>query len=565
MKKIINLLVTIFTAMFLFLSFNIDVYADELSFAVAPSKIVDLVIEPGTKEVLTFKVGNRSVFPSHQVEKNELYNFEIMVEGKMYESDGTEIPSENIITVSEDVLRCKPNQSASVDVTINIPRDFEKNSYEISVIFTRMPIAGVEDTSSTNAITSIKVPVYLGVGDPSEYANLKTNFEVEDFRIDLGEEKSIFKYVLNYLGKLVTLNPFKVVDTFKSISEKDVYVIKKGDSLVIDTISDIFTNLENVIVDNEKKMDKKHYVLATKEDYKKAVRNVYFEEKLVRFQLEGSTSIEIKCENRIRDNIRTQINTLMKEYELKSPEFEFFVKNLKVPKNNSYNIPEYNVNTTLKNTGDKETFVTSVMVLKKDSTTEIGNAKIELVTLKKNNISEIKVPLSLTTDFSSGTYNLNATFVDVKNVTRNANFRFDVNLDLDRQIFTITLITYIIIVALAIALIILLLIRLKDKKGTIGYVIKSNVQYTNIQQTEENFNLYKDILFIENIEELAHFKLVNSIDVIIRDNPDSENAKSIGRLQKNSIIQIVDANVDSDGLTWIEIKFNKKMINNKNK
>lgn len=564
MKKIFNLLITVFTAMFLFLSFNIDVHADELSFAVAPSKIVNLVIEPGTKEVLTFKVGNRSVFPSHQVEKNELYNFEIMVEGKMFEADGTEIPSKDIIKVSDEVLRCKPNQSASVDVTIDIPRDFEKNSYEISVIFTRMPIAGIEDTSSTNAITSIKVPVYLGVGDPSEYANLKTDFEVEEFKIDLGEEKSIFKYVLGYLKKLITLNPVKVVDTFKSISEKDVYVIKKGDSLVIDTLSDIFTNLETVIVDNEKKMDKKHYVLATKEDYKKAVRNVYFEEKLVRFQLEENTTIEIKCENRVRDNIRAQINTLMKEYELKSPEFEFFVKNLKVPKNNSYNIPQYNVHTTLKNTGEKETFITSQMVLKKDSTTEVGNAKIELVTLQKNNVVEIKVPLELTTDFSSGTYNLYASFVDVKNVTRNANFKFDVNLNLDTQIFIITLIVYIIILALIIILIIILLMRLRDKKGLIGYVIKNNIEYKDIEQTEENFELYKDILVIEDITELENFKLVNSIDVIVRDKADSENSKVIATLQKNSIIQILDDNIDSDDLDWIQIKFNKKMINNKN-
>ena len=199
MKKIFNVFIIAFTAIFLFLSSNVDVYADELSFAVAPSKIVNLVIEPGTKETLTFKVGNRSVFPSHQVEKNELYNFEIMVEGKMYEADGTEVVNKDIISVSSDVLRCKPNQSASVDVTIDIPKDFEQNSYEISVIFTRMPIAGVEDTSNTNAITSIKVPVYLGVGDPAQYANLKTDFEVEEFKIDLGEEKSKTKYVLGYL------------------------------------------------------------------------------------------------------------------------------------------------------------------------------------------------------------------------------------------------------------------------------------------------------------------------------------------------------------------------------
>ena len=90
-KKILNLFLAITTMILVFFSSNINVYADELSFAVAPSKVVNLVIEPGSKEVITFKVGNRSIFPSHQVEKNELYNFEILVEGKMYDSDGTEI------------------------------------------------------------------------------------------------------------------------------------------------------------------------------------------------------------------------------------------------------------------------------------------------------------------------------------------------------------------------------------------------------------------------------------------------------------------------------------------
>lgn len=563
MKKIFNLFIIAFTAIFLFLSSNVNVYADELSFAVAPSKIVNLVIEPGTKEVLTFKVGNRSVFPSHQVEKNELYNFEIMVEGKMYEADGTEIVNKDIISVSSDVLRCKPNQSASVDVTIDIPKNFEQNSYEIAVIFTRMPIAGIEDTSNTNAITSIKVPVYLGVGDPSQYANLKTDFEVEEFKIDLGEEKSKTKYVLGYLKKLITLNPFKVVDTFKSISEKDVYVIKKGDSLVIDTISDIFTNLEDVIVDNEKKLNKKHYVLATKEDYKKAVRNVYFEEKLVRFQLEQDTSIEIKCENRVRDNIRTQINTLMREYELKSPEFEFFVKNLKVPKNNSYNITQYNVDITLKNTGEKETFVTSNMVLKKDSTTDVGSATLELATLQKNNVVEIKLPIELTTEFSSGTYNLTGKFVDVKNVTRNANFKFDVNLNLDKEIFTATLISYIICLALIIAGIVVWILTSRNKKGRVGYVVKTNIQYTHIPLTEENFELYKEILSIENIEDLENFKIVLSRDVIVRDKAEYNNAKVITTLQNNYIIEVLETDINSDGLDWIKIRFNKKMFNNK--
>lgn len=281
-----------------------------------------------------------------------------------------------------------------------------------------MPIPGVEDTTNTSAITSIKVPVFLGVGNPLEYSRLKTDFEVEKFKIDLGEEKSIFKYVIDNLKQLVTLNPIKVVDVFKSISEKDIYVIKNNKTTTIDTASDIFTGLNSVITDNKSKLDEKKYVLASPSDYKKAVKNIYFEEKMVKFQLEDNSIIEIKCENRVRDNIRAQINTLIKEHSLKSPSFQFFVDNLKVPRNNTFNIPQYNVEMTLKNTGEKETFVTSSMVLKKDSTNEVGTAKLELITLQKNNLVDVKIPLEMSGEFSSGSYNLYGNFIDVKNIQK---------------------------------------------------------------------------------------------------------------------------------------------------
>lgn len=560
-KKILNLFLVITTIIVSFFSMNINVYADELSFAVAPSKIVDLVIEPGTKKVLTFKVGNRSIFPSHQVEKNELYNFEILVEGKMYESDGTEIKNNNIIKINKSTLNCKPNEAVSVDVTIDIPSDFEKNSYEIDIVFTRMPVAGVEDTTNTSAITSIKVPVYLGVGNPSEYSKLKTNYEVEKFKIDLGEEKTILNYVMDNLKDLATLNPVKIVNVFKSISEKNVYVVTKGDSVVIDTVSDMFTNLNNVITDNESKINKNKYVLASTEDYEKSVKNVYFEEKLVKFQLDGDRTINIKCENRVRDNIRTQINTLMKEYELKSPKFQFFVENLKVPKNNTYNIPQYNVDMKLKNTGEKETFVTSSMVLKKDSTTEVGSAKLELVTLKKGNIAEISIPLELNSEFSNGTYSLYGSFVDVKNVTRNANFKFDVNLNLDKQIYIITLVLYIVSILLIIILILVLIEILKNRKGILGYVIKDSTSCVDIPKTEENLDLYKDLLNITNMDDLDKYKIITSIDVIVRNKPNSKDSKAILTLHRNDIIEIVNDNIESDDVIWIKIKFNKKMIN----
>lgn len=560
-KKLLNLALMVVTALFIFFSLNIDVYADELSFAVAPSKVVDLVIEPGHSENLTFKVGNRSVFPSHQVEKNELYNFNINVEGILYDSENTEIDSKDIIKFDKTTLRCKPNEAVTVDVNINIPEDFEKNSYQIAIIFTRMPIPGVEDTTNTSAITSIKVPIYLGVGNPDEYSKLKTNFDIEKFEIDLGENKSVFKYALGYLKELITLNPLKVINVFSSISQKDMYVVNSGKNMKIDIISDFFTGLDSVTTKDERKLNSSKYVLISDDDLKKAVKNIYFEEKLVRIQLEGGSTVKIPCENRVRDHIRSQINTLMREYELKSPELQFFIDNLKVPKNNTYNIPQYNVCMRLKNTGEKETFITSDIVLKKDSTHEIGRAKLELITLQKDNVADVKIPLELTGEFSNGTYYLNGNFIDIKKVSKTANFKFDVNLNLDKQIFLITLIMYISIIVLLVVLVLLILKRFRNKNGIYGYITKSSLEYTDIIQNEDNFNTYKDLLNIENIEELSKYKLVLSLDVIVRNKPDCKNSKIINTLHQGSIIELIDENMEIDSILWVKVKFNNKMIN----
>lgn len=555
-KKLFNLFLTIATALILFFSSNINVHADELAFAVAPSKIVNLVIEPGSSQVLTFKVGNRSVFPSHQVEKNELYNFEIKVEGKMFDSEGTEISNKDIIKVGEPILRCKPNEAVSVDVKIDIPKDFEKNSYEASIVFTRMPIEGVEDTTNTNAITSIKVPIYLGVGNPEEYSRLKTNFEVEKFNLNLGEEKTIASYVIDNLKQLITLNPFKVVDVFKSISEKELYAIKNRDITTIDTISDIFTDLENVITDDEKKISKNKYVLASKEDYSKAVKNIYFEDKVVKFQLDKNKTIVIKCENGVRDNIRTQINNLIKEHSLKSPSFAFFVENLRVPKNVDYDVPRYDIEMTLKNTGEKETFVTSGMILKKDSTTEVGNAKLELITLKKGNLVDVKIPLELNSELSNGTYNLYGNFIDIKNVQKTANFKFNVDLNLDKTIFTITLIVYLVAVVIIIALIIVLIYILKSRKGIIGFVAKNSIQYSPIDR-----EVYINTFNLENDEELDRYKVVESVESIVRTKPDLNKSKIVTTLQQGDIIEIIEDSIVVNDVPWIKIKVNKNKTN----
>jgi hypothetical protein len=133
-----------------------------------------VVIEPGQSQTIDFKVGNRSVYPSHQTEKDDLYEISVTVEGQIIGPDGDVIDSDGIIKISDTLLKAKPNkEAATTTVEIKIPEDFEKNSYRVDIIFTRHPIEGVEDVSSTSTITSIKVPIYMGVGDPDEYRNFR--------------------------------------------------------------------------------------------------------------------------------------------------------------------------------------------------------------------------------------------------------------------------------------------------------------------------------------------------------------------------------------------------------
>lgn len=552
MTKKINIL---FLAMIFIILFRGNVYADELTFAVAPSKIVNLVIEPGNKETLQFKVANRSVFSNTQNSKNELYDFRILVEAKIYDSDGLEIKNTDIMKFSKNIMTCKPNKTDMVEVTVDIPKTFEKNSYKVDLVFTREPIAGVEDVSNTNTISSIKVPIYMGVGNPDEYSKLKTDYEIEQFYIDFGEPKNISYYVKENLKDLITFNPKTVLNVFESISEKDIYVIRKEDSLIIDSITDIFTSLDNVLTYNSS-VTKYKYVSLNKSDYNKVVKNIKFDNKSVKFYLEDDYFIEIKCEDRVVENLKTQINTLIKENSLKSPDFKFFAQNLKVPKNINYNLPKYNIDIFLKNTGEKETFITSSMVLKKDSSNDIGNARLDLLTLQKNSTEQISVDLNMLNDLSNGSYNLYGSFTDVKNINKTANFKFDVNLDLDKQIFMITLIVYILCLLGVAVIITIPLIRMKRKKAIVGYVIKESISYSDIESNNDNFEIYKDLLNIKEINELDKYKIVDSVDVIVRDKC-CEKANSIFVLHKGTFIELVEDDIEEKNINWIKIKFYK--------
>ena len=529
-----------------------NVYADEINFAVSPSKIVNMVIKPGTTETIKFKVGNRSIFPSHQTEKNELYEIAVTVEAEMTRADGSKIDTKNIVKISDTLLKAKPNKNAAeTTVDIKIPKDFTEDSYRLDIIFTRKPIAGIEDQSSASAVTSIKVPVYLGVGDPKEYSELKTDYEIEDLNIDFGEENTVLKYSLKNLKELLTLNPVKVVNVFSGIKEKDVYVVNKNGKISVDVLSGINTTLKDVVTYTGKTSDTK-YVKMNEEDNNKEVSNVYFEDRLVNFVLADGTSIEVECHNKVRDNIRAQINTLIKEQNLTKPRMRFFLDNLLVPSNKKFNILDYNASIKVKNTGEKENFVNAKVTLKKDATYEMGGKSLELLTIMKGEISEITLPLDITSEITSGAYALTAEFIDVNNNIKSKVFNFNIDLNIDKAIFWTTLGLYVLILAI-IGLVIYLIIKNYKDKVLVGYV---NVPSASVEYLDDNYAIFMKILdFNGKSDPKGEAIVINNLSIKAEPFKSQEDIKV---LEHGATVKVTKVNIISDDTVWIKVKCRKQ-------
>lgn len=555
------LLFTLTMTLIFFTIFTLNVHADEINFAVSPSKVVNMVIEPGKSETVKFKVGNRSVFPANQEEKNDLYEIVVMVDAQIVGSDGLPVKNDGIVKISNPILKAKPNKKASeTSVTIDIPRDFEKNSYRVDIIFTRKPIKGVEDTTNTSAITSIKVPIYMGVGKPSEYAKLKTDYDVKDFNIDLGETSTVFKYALNNLKELITLNPFKVYDVFSSIDEKDVYVVNKNGKVTVDVLSGIYTEMRNAVTYTDKTTENK-YIKIRDIDENKEVSNIFFEDKLVKFALSDGTNINISCHNKVRDNIRNQINNLIKEHNLSKPRLRFFLDNLMVPSNKNFNILDYKANMKIENTGEKENFISANLYLKKDSTYEVGRQKVELLTIMKGETVDLSMPLDISSEITSGSYSLLGEFIDIKNNIKTENFTFAVDLELDKTIFMLTLGLYILAIALIILIIYIIYIILKGKKGVVGYIPKDDTLYRELVKNEENFEKYSKLFELDEIDDLDNLIRIFKIDVILRNKPSMKKYKPSAVLCSEDVVQIIDSNViiieDEEETIWLKVRFKK--------
>lgn len=512
------------------------IFADEISFVVSPSKIVDYKIEPGETKDIVFTIGNKSKFPSEHKEKNELYKFKINITAKLEDSDGFYIDTKDILKFDKTSVECKPNEVQKIKATISIPKDFEKNFYKLYINFEREPIENIETSESI-----IKAPIFLFVGDEAEFSKLKPDFDVTEFYMDFGnQEKGFITTIANNLKRLITLNPISVIDTFKDIKHSPVHsIVNNKDELIVDVNNELLVTINNVVTEDN--VNDWEYVLATQEQLSKKVLNVNFKDNRVEFVLENKDVIVVEGTSNTINFIKKQINNILPQIK-GTPILNDLFCTIKVPINKNYDIFTQSAFVNIKNTGEKDIHIDADFSLLKDNSTVISEGEIKTLTINLGKQEKLNVPLSVNGDLTSGDYQLTGNFVAGNKVNKTYKDEFKVDTLLSEKIFYTTLITYLLLIIILIILIIKLINLLK--KYRIGYVKATNLRKLN------NYEL--TTLYIqENEEDIYRAILIDEVSVRYKPN-NSSKVKDV--LLKDTYVELFKSNKIKDS-EWIKIKY----------
>lgn len=533
---------------------GVEAFADELSFAVSPSKIVDYRIEPGQSKDIVFSVGNKSIFPADQTEKKELYKFKIEVSAVLEDSEGIEMDTTNIVKFNKTILECKPSEMDKTTLSINIPKDFEKNAYKLYIKFTRQPVSGIEDTQN-KTYSVIKVPIYLFVGNEDEFNKLKSDYEVTKFYMDFGQDNKTFtNRIFDNLKELISLNPLKVIDTFKDIKHKPVYTIiknkdKSDETIVADVNNNLMVNINDVVTDSKGTNWK--YVLASNSQLSQNVNNVLFNDNSVEFVLDNEDVIVVEGTTKTINFIKNQINNILNSIN-GTPVLSDLFSKIKVPINKNYDILDYSAFVEIKNTGEKDVHVASEVSLIKDNASDIGVGILKPLTIPLGNTETINIPITVDGALTTGDYRFNANFLAGK-INKTTNYNYQIDTQLSEKIFFTTLITYCLLILMLIVIIKIIISSFTKYKK--GYVKKVNLR----DLTEEE--LIKVTSVPKNNNKL--FMAVISEELNVR-NKSNNSAKIIDVILKDFIVEIdKEAKTKTD---WLKVKYlisEKKKFNKK--
>lgn len=513
---------------------TISAKADEISFAVSPSKITDIVIKPGETYTKKFTMGNKSIFPNNQTEKNDLYKISVNVGAILEDINGVELPVNNILSFDKTTLSAKPGETDEVNVTISIPQDYEEGAYKAYLVFTREPIQGLETTGNTT-YTSIKVPIYIFVGDEDVYNSLKLDYNIDDISLNFGDtDKTFWKTVLDYLKKLI--NPLNVTNTFKEIQYKPIHVIKDDEEIIVDINENFNTDIINVCSTN--RVNDWKYVKISKDDLLSEISSINFSNNKVVFELSNKNTVEIETTNDTIVYLQKQLNILSQN--ISNPTLEYIFNNVKIPINKNYVPYNLSAQVTISNTGDKTAHVVGELNLIKDNITTVANGILNTISIKNSTSETVNVLLNKEESLNDGIYTITGNF-KAGTLQKSASKNFNIDSNLRLKIYVTTLIIYILII-LILLLIIYLILKRNNK---IGYIKLNELTSSCVNKEMSNKVVIKEYRIV-NAEEL---NLKRKMDM---------SSKTIRILKRNSKIEVLKhIHNDKDDIEWLKVKYIK--------
>lgn len=444
-------------------------FASKLIWGVSPSKVIDFVIPPGSQSSLKFTVGNLSKLDKQNSHRYDDLLFKIIPNAVIVNSDGYELPNNNLVTFDKKLLHCKPDKTDSVNVTLNIPKDFPEDSYTVYLEFYRLPLSGIEDKSNQTNITTIKVPIYLGVGDPEQYNKLKTDFSIKNFKLDFREPpKSLFGYSWDFF--IQNLNPKNTIDTFKHIWSKEVYVLKGKKKDTVDINNRILVNLRDVSTTDPDKLSNWKYFHLPENSNSTKIINIKFKSESIIFELEDGTQLNLYGTPMTLSNIREQINAIASSSTDGKPTLGLFLDTLRVPKNVNYTPVEYVTSFDIKNTGERETHISALSELFKENTTKVASGELAMTTIRKSENRHINIPIDINSGLSDGDYSLKGIFENTKKVKKEASYNFKLDSFVRFKILLCTILLDLFLILFIYVLIKIIIYLLKNKNVTEGYV-----------------------------------------------------------------------------------------------
>lgn len=434
---------------------SIPTKALEVGMAVSPSKVYDEQLDYGESKEFTFFVANKSKdLPEGSS------NMTINIEPSIEDEFGQEVENPSrFISFDVDQVTVDVEKEAKVKATIKVPENSDEllaGNYSFYVKFVQNPIEGLSITDQTSAL---RVPVMLYVGSEEDYNNFDVDFTVIDSHVTIGkgESTTVLNECLENCRKV--LNPFNTLDVIRTINETPNYVFKKDGKTILDLSDKAFVSLDKVIVESEKDLDDRHYVVCPKEWFNESIMTCKNNKTSISISLENSEELIINGKPSSIAYVYEQIKTLAKENP--NATVSDLAKILKVPSNVNFEKEEPILNCKLENGSDISVTLKGQYTLKKNGSEEVAKDKLTSPSIKPGESEDLNYILT-TKNLSDGDYELTGD-LKFRNESQDVSSNFTVKSE--RQIIIASVIIFeIFYIAIVLGIIIFVIKKLFCKK-----------------------------------------------------------------------------------------------------